>query len=128
VGTFTFIVTAYAGANRTGCSTTASVSIEVKNCDVVFFPTAIRLSSEENRVFKPIGVPQENTQYYLAVFNRFGQLIFESRDLVRDSKFEVGWDGRHEGKNVRPGAYGYLFRLTNRRDVWEKKGMITVID
>jgi hypothetical protein len=111
------------------CYVKDSVLIDVRNCDVVYFPTAIRLSgSAENRIFKPIGIPNDFSRYYLAIFNRFGQLIFESDDLVKDSKFESGWDGMHQGKNVRPGVYGYLFRLTNRRDVWEKKGTVTVID
>jgi gliding motility-associated-like protein len=98
--------------------------INTKNCDVIYFPTAIRLSStySENRVFRPIGVPRDYTKYYFAVFDRWGQLIFESRNI------DIGWNGTHQGENVRPGVYAFLFRLTNKGDTWERLGTVTVVD
>jgi len=119
-----YSLTAFGAPNQTGCSATASIVIDVKNCDLVYFPTALRLSSQnpENRIFKPVGVPQDFSEYYFAIFNRWGQLIFESRNL------DIGWNGTHQGENVRPGTYVYLFRLTNRHDVWERMGTVTVID
>jgi gliding motility-associated-like protein len=121
---FIYSLTAFGGPNQTGCSATASIVIDVKNCDLIYFPTALRLSSQnpDNRVFRPVGVPRDYTEYYFAIFNRWGQLIFESRNL------DVGWNGTHQGENVRPGTYVYLFRLTNRYDVWERMGTVTVID
>jgi len=120
----TYSAIAFGGPNRTGCSDTASITIDVINCDEIFFPTAIRLSSQnpENRIFRPIGVSREYSQYYFAVFDRWGQLIFESNNL------DVGWNGTHQGQNVRPGVYAFVFRLTNRGDVWERVGTITVVD
>jgi len=121
---FTYSVTAFGGPDQTGCSTTASIVVDVQNCDIIYFPTAIRLSAqlEENRIFRPIGTPNDFSQYYFAIFNRWGQLLFESHDL------NVGWDGTYQGKNVRPGTYVFFFRLTNRRDVWERTGTVTVVD
>ena len=118
-------VTVFGGPNLTGCHANSdAIAINVENCDLIYFPTAIRLSSPNpvNRIFKPIGVPHDYTQYYFAVFDRWGQLIFESRNL------DLGWDGTHQNQNVRPGVYGFVFRLNNKGDVWERIGTITVID
>lgn len=130
----TYEVIVYADAARTQCSVKLEQTVDVRNCDIVYFPTAISLSSEieiddaicggkrSNRIFKPIGRKQSFVQYYLAVFNRWGELLFESND------FCIGWNGTHQGEDVRPGTYIYIFRLTNKRDVWEKKGTVTVVD
>ncbi len=122
--TFTYTVTGYADPSLTHCSTTKSITIAVENCDLIYFPTAISLSSQtpENRIFRPLGVPNSFSSYYLAILSRWGQLIFES------DSFEIGWNGTHQGENVRPGAYVYKFRLTNKGDVWEKIGTVTVVD
>jgi len=119
---FTYIVTAY--GESPACYTTDSVTIHLKNCDMVYFPTAISLSSSNpvNRIFKPIGIPNDFNQYYLAIYNRWGQLIFES------TNFDIGWNGTHQGENVRPGAYVFLFRSNNRGVIWEKVGTVTVVD
>jgi gliding motility-associated-like protein len=118
--TTTYSVTATVG----NCFEIDSITIEVINCDVIYFPNAIRLSSliEENRVFRPVGIQQDFNEYYLAIYNRWGQLIFESHHL------DMGWNGTHQGENVRPGVYVFYFRLTNRRNVWEKTGTVTVVD
>lgn len=127
-------VLVYADSARSACSIKLSQTIDVRNCDIVYFPTAISLSSQvtvddeicggtrSNRIFKPIGIKQDFCKYYFAVFNRWGQMIFESHD------FCIGWNGTHQGENVRPGTYMYVFRLTNRADVWEKRGTVTVVD
>jgi gliding motility-associated-like protein len=122
--TFTYTVTGFPDPKLTACTSTASITITVENCDLVYFPSAISLSSPKtvNRIFKPIGIPQSYSQYYLAILNRWGQLIFES------DKFETGWNGTHQGENVRAGTYVYKFRLNNNGYVWEKVGTVTVVD
>jgi len=122
--TYTYTVKVYANRVQADCYATGSKTVHVKNCDLVYFPNAISLSSSkpENRIFKPLGIPHSYSQYYLAVYNRWGQLIFETRD------FNVGWNGTHQGEFVRLGTYTYFFRLTNKGDVWEKVGTVTVVD
>ncbi|MCL2681924.1 MAG: gliding motility-associated C-terminal domain-containing protein [Bacteroidales bacterium] len=122
--TFTYTVKFFPISSLTHCYSTGRKTIHVKNCDIVYFPSAISLSSPiaANRIFKPIGVPHSFSQYYLAIYNRWGQLIFESRN------FDIGWNGTHQGENVRPGTYVFLFRIANKGDVWERVGTVTVID
>ena len=122
-GRFTHTVTAFGGPNHTMCSATVPLEIIGVNCEAIYFPTAIRLSSQiGNNVWHPILEPQEGTDYWFAIFNSWGQLIFESNDVT------VGWDGTHNGQSVRPGTFVFLFRLSHVHRTWERTGTITVID
>jgi len=123
IGRFTYTVRAFGGLNHTMCYSTAELEIVAINCEEIHFPTAIRLSSQiGNNVWRPVLDPLEGTNYWFAIFNQWGQLIFESNDM------EVGWDGTHNGQFVRPGTFVFLFRLTHIHRTWERTGTITVID
>jgi gliding motility-associated-like protein len=66
----------------------------------IVFPNAFRPESpiEENRIFKP-GVIDHVDEYHLMVFNRWGELIFESFDK------DTGWDGTVSGKRAKQDVY-----------------------
>ncbi len=66
----------------------------------IVFPNAFRPESPiaENRVFKP-GVIDHVEEYHLMIFNRWGELIFESIDQ------EIGWDGYADGKMSKQDVY-----------------------
>jgi gliding motility-associated-like protein len=66
----------------------------------IVFPNVFRPESpiEENRVFKP-GVIDHVEEYHLMVFNRWGELIFESFDK------DTGWDGYVDGKMAKQDVY-----------------------
>ncbi len=59
-----------------------------------------------NQVFKPtILFPASIQNYYLAIYNRYGGKVFESRDS------NVGWNGRKDGRKVPMGTYTYIVQL-----------------
>jgi gliding motility-associated-like protein len=66
----------------------------------IVFPNVFRPESpiEENRVFKP-GVIDHVEEYHLMIFNRWGELIFESFDQ------DTGWDGFVDGKMAKQEVY-----------------------
>jgi len=66
----------------------------------LIFPNAFRPESPivENRVFRP-GVMDQVDEYHLMIFNRWGELIFESHDR------DVGWDGYVNGKMAKQDVY-----------------------
>lgn len=66
----------------------------------IVFPNVFRPESpiEENRIFKP-GVIDHVEEYHLMVFNRWGELIFESFDK------DLGWDGYVDGKMAKQDVY-----------------------
>jgi gliding motility-associated-like protein len=75
----------------------------------IVFPNAFRPESpnEENRIFKP-GVIDHVEAYHLMIFNRWGELIFESFEQ------ETGWDGNVNGKMAKQDVY-----------VWKVEGKYT---
>jgi gliding motility-associated-like protein len=75
----------------------------------IVFPNAFRPESpiEENRTFKP-GVIDHVEEYHLMIFNRWGELIFESLDQ------ETGWDGYVNGKMSKQDVY-----------IWKVEGKYT---
>jgi len=56
---------------------------------------------------------------HITIFNRWGQLIFEGTE---------GWNGTHQGKNVSPGTYYYIWRPDGANDQENVfRGSITVV-
>jgi gliding motility-associated-like protein len=66
----------------------------------IVYPNAFRPESmlEENRVFKPAIIDHVDT-YHLMIFNRWGELIFESRNK------DMGWDGQINEKLAKQDVY-----------------------
>jgi gliding motility-associated-like protein len=75
-------------------------AVFVEPSGIVEFPNAFRPDSplEENRQFLP-GIIDHVDEYHLMIFNRWGELIFESKDQ------EVGWDGTYNGKTAKQDVY-----------------------
>jgi gliding motility-associated-like protein len=75
-------------------------AVMVEPSGVVEFPNAFRPGSplEENRVFLP-GIIDHVDDYHLMIFNRWGEMIFESYDQ------ENGWDGTYQGKPAKQDVY-----------------------
>ena len=88
-----------------GCTETAEVEVALQTIEGVELPNAIRPDDPDNSTFAP--VYEEGTSYEiqnLQVFNRWGQLIFESDDPT------AGWDGRRDGEVVVMDVY--VYRIT----------------
>ena len=67
----------------------------------LYVPNAFRPAGTANRVFKPV-VPNNAVQdYRLQIYDRWGQLVFESNDLG------TGWDGEINNKAAAMGVYAW---------------------
>ncbi len=86
--------------DRFGCVGRDTIKVEMKTCvQGLFFSNAFTPNRDGlNDVFKP-GMFIAPVQYHLIIFNRWGQLIFESRDPG------AGWDGRFRNVDQEPGSY-----------------------
>ena len=72
--------------------------------------------------FKPVYRFYNGRSYLFQIYNRWGQLIFETQNP------EEGWDGKYNGENVVTGVYVYrLVYQKNDDSSVEKKGTVTVI-
>ncbi|MFT4661261.1 MAG: gliding motility-associated-like protein [Patiriisocius sp.] len=75
----------------------------VTQSPLFYLPNAMVLNGQ-NRVWKPEGGFIDFESYELAIYDRWGTLLFQTKD------FFEGWDGRYGGKQVREGVYAYFIK------------------
>ena len=104
-GTYTVTVT-----DNNGCSASKSVQIiepASGSCGEVYFPNAFTPDGNTmNDDFGPLGNVAELSNYHLQVYNRYGQIIFSSKDPFKR------WNGFYKSKLNSPGSYIVKDRLT----------------
>ncbi len=108
-----------------GCVDTMFRYIDVAPENRVFFPNAFSPNGDAvNDEFKPTGVYIGLYDYQLEVYDRWGSLIFQTRDI------KEGWNGTHnnEGRDTPNDSYTYFVRYTEPRgDKISLQGMVTII-
>ncbi len=88
---------------------TDSIHVAAKNCKIlgdcfVVFPSAFSPNNDgRNDSYRPVvyGIPDN---YYLAVYNRWGDIVYETHDPAK------GWDGSYKGTPA--DAATYLYRCS----------------
>ncbi len=84
--------------NPGGCISTAVVVVEVTDDFELFLPTMFSPNGDgENDTYRALGTPLDN--YTMLIFNRWGQVVFETND------YENAWDGNFGGRALPPGAF-----------------------
>lgn len=87
----------------------------------VYAPTAMIIGGKNNE-FKPVLSFENPDSYQMRIFNRWGQLIFQTSDI------NEGWNGTYEGQVVQQGVYTYLITVTGiNGNVLNEKGTFMVI-
>ncbi len=111
--------------NEFGCTDVVSYQVYVEGDYILFTPTAFTPNGDgKNDVFKPVGIGIHDNQYEMYIFDRWGQLIFESHDP------DYGWDGidPRSGRLVKLDVYVWLIRtLDHKEEPHEYIGHITVV-
>ncbi len=111
--------------NLEGCRDSAFMIINVEGIQTVYFPNAINPFSKipENSIFKPIGTNLMSEHYYLSVYSRLGELLFETNN------YETGWDGRSKGGNLVPSdSYVWIIKFKDLKgNLHQDSGFINVI-
>ncbi len=93
------------------------------------FPNAFNPNSTitVNKEFKPLGTTSSLAEYKLLIYNRWGQLVFESKNP------EEGWDGTYNGEAVPMGTYVYTAVFTSfesgvqEATDFKKSGSVTLV-
>ena len=112
-------------ADEFGCVDSRTVTVVVFDpiCQepAIFLPNAFSPNRDgENDVLELLGLYVE--EMHLAIYNRWGQLVFESRDQ------SFGWDGTFKGEELSPDVYGfYLTVKCIDGEEYFKKGNISLI-
>jgi gliding motility-associated-like protein len=120
----TYSCTATNTLNGTSCSSLASIDLFAENCNTFYIPNAFSSKSLTDNTFKPKGMFPANTEYYFAIYNRWGQKLFETKNT------DIGWDATYNGKLVRIGVYVYYVKVRygGTGPAFEKSGSVTLID
>jgi gliding motility-associated-like protein len=89
-------------ANYLGCTDTVTRMIEVMDEFLVFIPTAFTPNNDGiNELLFVQGDDIDTKDFLLAVFDRWGEKIFETTDRGE------GWDGSFGGSPVQDGVYSW---------------------
>ena len=126
--TTTYVVTV---VNAVGCAAVDSITIEVgaSRCgeSELFVPNAFTPNNDgENDFLRVRG--GEIRELHLAVYNRWGELVFESTDAGMTTDPSKGWNGTYRGEELSPDVYIYYLRaLCYEGEEFIKKGNVTLI-
>ena len=76
-----------------------------------------------NDDFRILGLPPENiTQFNMQIFNRWGQIVFSSNDIL------IGWDGKLNGAVCPEGDYTWvIFYEYDKKTRTSNKGILTLL-
>lgn len=97
-----------------------TISVTGQNCGM-FFPSAFTPNKDgKNDLFRIISA-YRFSDFYLSVYNRWGQMIFETRDPSK------GWDGNFKNQLQQTGNYIWYCRYSRNGTRNELKGNIVLI-
>jgi gliding motility-associated-like protein len=114
-----------------GCVDSKTIEIDVRkySCGetVVYVPNAFSPNGDgENDYLRIRG--EEINYLKFSVFNRWGQLVYESENPQMTQNQGLGWDGRFNGIMQDPGVYVYQLEVEcSDARTFHKQGNITLI-
>ena len=93
-----------------GCIATTSVLVDLlPDRRFLYIPTAFSPNNDGiNDLFIPFGDEQTLVIDQAAVYDRWGNALWERQDIAVNSIAD-GWDGTYRGKVLDPGVYVYVF-------------------
>ena len=93
-----------------GCFALDDIFVKVYANNDVLVPNSFTPNGDGlNDILKPLGFGLKKIEYF-KIFNRYGQLVFETNIL------DKGWDGTFKGKLQPLGAYTFMVKAINYRD------------
>lgn len=105
-----------------GATGTDEVMITKKACDI-YFPSGFSPNNDgRNDLFKIL--TQYNLKNYrLRIFDRWGEIVFETTDIAR------GWNGTRKGQELDPGVYVWFceFMKPGSSELTLQKGVVSLI-
>lgn len=107
------------------CIDTSTIKITVINSDEVYVPNSFTPDGDEfNNIFIPVLTKGYDIYgYKLEIYNRFGELIFESENV------NLGWDGTYKGLKSPDGTYVWKLKVKDKYSgfVSTKIGHVTLL-
>jgi gliding motility-associated-like protein len=104
---------------ESGCTTEHLVLINVEVV-TLFIPNVVTLTEDDfNETFHIVGGPFREP--LLKIFNRWGNLLFETSDPLR------GWNLKINGERAPSGTYYYFFQYDSLSGTKQREGHFTII-
>jgi gliding motility-associated-like protein len=112
--------------NELYCTDTAMLAVQIKPDIQIYIPNTFTPNADMfNQVFKPVfsGSDIQRKNYQFQIFDRWGKLIFETKDL-----FE-GWGGMFLNKNCPQGTYSWKLAYVKIDDkkLTEQTGHVNLV-
>lgn len=108
--------------NAAGCTASDSINVS-QDCHDIVFPSAFTPNGDgRNDVFKPLGTLSVISRYTLSVYNRWGQLVFQTHNPY------LGWDGLVKYTDPGTGAFVWTAEYSfDQLPLKSVKGMVMII-
>lgn len=122
-GQFCYVIEAIEnGGNQYGLRDTSRSNILcLQQKETIYLPNAFTPEGY-NRIFKPVGTFIDSTGYRFSVYNRWGELVYDT------DKLTDGWDGTYKGTICQQDVYAYIVRYkTLSGDITKKLGHVVLI-
>ncbi|HUS01432.1 MAG TPA: gliding motility-associated C-terminal domain-containing protein, partial [Chitinophagaceae bacterium] len=105
-----------------GCVSSDDVLIKVYKGSTFYLPNAFTPNGDGlNDVFRATA-PGIQATYYFRIFNRWGKLVYETRDARK------GWDGTYLGEPQPSAVYVWIIKGLNvKQNIVELKGTVTLL-
>ncbi|MFT5821827.1 MAG: gliding motility-associated-like protein [Crocinitomix sp.] len=107
-----------------GCRDTITKTVNIYQEQLIFVPNVITPDGDTyNEIFKPYFTGIDIYDYHLTIYNRWGEILFESYNLAG------GWNGTYAGELVEDGVY--IWHITTADIATDDKleffGHVTVV-
>ena len=118
--TITYIVNI---TDTNGCNSSDSITVIVDETISVYLPNSFTPDGDGlNDVFPPHGINITSNEYLFMIFNRWGELLFESKEPLE------AWDGKYRGKLVPNDVYIWkLEYVDDNGDLQNQIGNVTIV-
>lgn len=98
-----------------------SNEVEIVQQPEMYVPNAFSPAGV-NKIFKPVSVFMSNENYIFQIYNRYGQIVFETNNP------DIGWDGKYLNNFVNQGVYYFIIRyIMPNKAIKQKQGSVTVL-
>lgn len=113
-GTPSYYTVTLIAVNQNGCADTAVLAVEIVPDFFFYWPNSFTPDENDiNDVFSGYGSGIKT--YRMRVFNRWGQLLFESNDIQK------GWDGKYKGELLESEVYNCVFDVSDFKDKYIRR-------
>ena len=121
-GEFCYYVEAVESLNLYGIDETSQSNRAcVIQQPLIYVPNAMVVGGV-NSIFKPVISYSDYESYDLKIFNRWGELVFQTNDVY------TGWDGRADGIPLKEGVYIWVIEIKDGAENFlERRGHVTLL-